>query len=256
MSAVNDSSGCRPPAMPDVKGVVLGSASQFMASARRLYHEIPAGLPDRARAEGRGLAVIILATVATEAFINELGGLAAMTTSPGSTDRRHSPAIVKLAGTLHELEARRRSPVEKYAQALNVLRPPEGSGQQDDEPLLTRFRVLVETRNGLVHAKPPRWLRTGVTIDGEEEGRLDVEQVRETLAPLELLVLTDIPEVPLAMLIDTRAAARWALDTAARVIRVTIAAIPPSALRNTFAHVDVPKSFAGVEDLASPNRRA
>jgi hypothetical protein len=160
---------------------------------------------------------LIVAAVAVEAFINELGESLAMHRDDGS--KSMSAPLLACANALEEIEDSRGSLQLKYIVAFNALGESVNKGANPYQD----FATLVTLRNDLVHLKP----RDRFEI--EESGNHVVHWPKHIEA-LEARGLARRREAGVMMswfnALQTDRMAAWACQTALNIILAVLALIP------------------------------
>jgi hypothetical protein len=160
---------------------------------------------------------LIMAAVAVEAFINELGESLAMRRDDGRESM--SAPLLACANALEEIEDSRGSLQLKYIVAFNAL----GKSVNKGEKAYQDFATLVTLRNDLVHLKP----RDKFEIESGGNHVVHWPKHIEALGAKGLARRHE-PEVGMSWFnaLQTNRMAAWACETAINIILAVLALIP------------------------------
>jgi hypothetical protein len=206
-------------------GMFLYSAA-LIGVAREAYSRTQAAASDTEHIGNDALVAIVFSAAALEGFLNEMAELAGMDAIISSTLHPPTPPSVAIYGRLAaKVEEGRGSITLKFLLARGLLNGElgdKGSSVYED------FRLLVELRNELVHLKPSRELK----LDSWGGFYLEPAKVIKRLRAKGVLAVGE-GGAQLSWLpsICTRAAARWACNTAADTVHLIVDGVPECALK-------------------------
>ncbi len=207
-------------------------AGGFFIHSGRL-HAMARAAAERARREAStssdhrredAITAVVMAAVAAEAFINELGELAVGAAQGPMFVVAENQKFLELGDVLEEIEMARGSLMLKYHMASKLL---SGATLKKGENPMQDFATLVNLRNDFVHLKP----RDNIGLSAE--GRLKVnppryvsELQRRGLA----LRPADIDVMSWFDLLMTVELAEWACATSKNMILKILSFIPDHPL--------------------------
>jgi hypothetical protein len=205
------------------------NAGSLYKNAVEVYRETSASMPIQARRSS--LISIILATISTEAFINELHHLA-----HNQSDASAAGWVNALSEILNEAEKSRASIESKYQLAKFIL-----TGQPFDRGSspFQQFSLLVDLRNLIVHVRPQQallkndngryvWVSPPIMTRLQAAGIISVDDYIKQAASQNNAegVIADV----LAQ-VSTEAVAGWACITAATIVNAILDALPQSLFK-------------------------
>ncbi len=216
-------------------------AGMLFDVARTTYVSLPTGSSDRDYGSDGALVCIVFATACLEAFINELSAIALYLhdpnvgwgmyqTSHGAQPLIHmtpgmgrtiDPLVVfEMGEALDRAENDHKGPRVKYEIALSML---SGGRTIKGEQPYQDLALLISVRDQIVHTKTQEY--------DVHDDRLRSEQSAKLLRRLEdkgVTAVMDSPHVTTSLLgwVATRAAARWACNTAAVAVNTIIDRLP------------------------------
>jgi hypothetical protein len=191
------------------------------------------GIARGAYQDSKALVAIVFSVVALEAFVNEMAEMASAAMPKSETEPQK---IVAFAEILKYVEDSRGSLEMKYNLAKWVCT--DQFYEKDAKPYQD-FADLIATRNALIHYK----VLDKITF--AEDGSASMAEPK-ILKRLESKgILEDTPaglNVAWIQRVGTRAAARWACETAAAMVQSIIASLPEGLFKQ-FAEAGFGKSF-------------
>jgi hypothetical protein len=190
--------------------------------AKKAYESIDEKYSDRDVGGHNALASIILSVVSLEAFINETIELAENSQNAPWAETEPS-SIASFATILSEAENSRGSILLKFLLARQVF-----AGQQYDKGSQAHqdFTLLIELRNKIVHLKP----LDKVEFDYSKNPQATIKPP-SIIEKLKSKNITAEINTSWINLVSTRAAARWACNTAANMVQSIIKVIPKSQFK-------------------------
>ena len=202
-------------------GCLFGIAKQSYERARTVVKG------DRATGSNEPLISIVFAAATAEAFINEIGELAAQPRSQYPEVGPESEQVVNLARLLSEVEDAHGTTNMKYLLGKLAL---TGKTFNKGQNPYQDFALLMDLRNSLMHLKFDR-------IESIKLGEVKVHhpsvvaklQSRNVLAEFE----NEVTMASWVLRVSTPATARWACNATARIIKDIVESIPDSELRST-----------------------
>lgn len=210
--------------------------------AKQAYERAKSGATsDRSHDSNDPLIAIVFAATAGDAFINEIGELAA---HPSLADffpqfQPEPGQIQQLASLLGEVEALRGPTNIKYLLAKLALTGKtfdKGTNPYQD------FALLTELRNSVIHLKFDR-------IKSMKIGdvRIDQPPIINKLRAKNILVEFEDPDTTASWVlqVSTPAAAKWACNATAAIVHDIVDSIPTSELRRK-ADLFYGKSFDAI----------
>ncbi|MBI4657907.1 MAG: hypothetical protein HY735_03500 [Verrucomicrobia bacterium] len=162
---------------------------------------------------------IMFSVSALEAFINESVELARLVPT---SDRQK--VVDGYSAVMSELEERKEALLIKFHMGLLVF---SGSTWDEGTQPFQDFKLLVTTRNNIVHMKADRW-ETRLTPRGPEPRCLDqYPKFIGALQQRKLVKLGDTPESESwLVLIRNKRVASWACETAAKITEKFVETVP------------------------------
>lgn len=191
---------------------MVHSAANLLELARAAYVDIPQEMGELGAGSRNAIVAIVFCAITLEGFINELVATARLPV-------QDQPEAVKSFAELGmEFDTLRASTEGKFHLARIVF-----TGQAWDRGAFPYqdFQLLIDLRDALVHHKPELW-----------EGRFRPHRVLEKLRSKNITAITEW-EQPLSTMVSTRAAARWACNTAISMIQATLDVVPASHMKRT-----------------------
>ena len=168
------------------------------------------------RDRGFSIVSIMLSVSALEAFINESADMASMVPTA-----ERQKIVEAYATVMSELEERKESLLVKLHLGLLVF---SGSVWDEGSQPFQDFKLLLTTRNHIIHLRADRW-ESKMTPRGAE--RRTPDQYPKFTKALQQRGLAKAAKSESWLdLISTKGVATWACDTAARVTDAFVAAVP------------------------------
>jgi hypothetical protein len=208
---------------------ILASCGSFHVLAKNAYERTASAESDRTPYQHDALTAIILSVVSLEAFIGELE-VAARFFAP------HSPEACRnrgrgLADALELIEEGRGQLALKFQIAKFIL---TGTPYVTGAKPYQDFDLLLDVRNRLIHPKP-------FSVSPDESGSA-IDPLKKFLDSLRSLgIIAESPRekvvAPVCTWVQTRAAARWACNTAAEMAHSLFAASGEDSLVGTLKTV-------------------
>jgi hypothetical protein len=159
---------------------------------------------------------IMFSVSALEAFINESVELARIV----PTSERQK-AVEGYVAVMSELEERKEALLIKFHMGLLVF---SGSTWDEDTQPFQDFKLLVTTRNHIVHMKADRW-ESKLTPRGPEPRSLS--QYPKFIAALQQRKIVGTPASRSWLaLVNDKWVARWACETAAKITDAFVEGVP------------------------------
>lgn len=211
------------------------SSGHLFSIAKQAYERTIGDKSDREPGKKDALIAVVFAASSLEAFINELADLATAELS-----QPHSESAKVFASLMDEVENSRGSIRLKFMLAKFVL---SGSTYRKDEQLFQDFNNLFMVRNALVHLKPEE--EFNITLDGHFI-RVKEPKVLKALPKNILAKYEKKTAANWKSMISTQAAAKWACNTAARMVRSIIDVIPESLFKK-FADLQYSNTFQPIK---------
>jgi hypothetical protein len=188
---------------------LIAACGSLYGLAKRAYERTVAA-SDRAPQQHDALSAIILSVVSLEAFIGELEVATRFFAphAPEAASRNRGRALVD---ALELIEEGKGQLTLKFQIAKFIL---TGKPYETGTRPYQHFDLLLDVRNGLIHPKP-------FAVKTDDSGSLmdPFRKFREKLRSLE--ITAEIPGenvvAPLSTWVQTKAAARWACNTAAEM---------------------------------------
>ncbi len=199
------------------------SAGKLFSIAKEAYGRTVDEKPEREPGRHDALIAIIFAAASLEAFINEL--------SDRTLERpellNHPESVKSLGILLQEIEETRGSTRLKYMITRLVFTGKIFDKRDKSDKLHQNFFMLFKLRDALIHLKSQDEVK--IKKDGDR-------QVTEPkfMKELDSNLLADFDKKVIASWVDrisTRAMARWACNTAARMVHSVIVMLPESHFR-------------------------
>jgi hypothetical protein len=197
------------------------NAAAIFTFATEAYQHIARRRPgDRDPNQTEAITAIVFAAASLEAFINELGAFAryppALPTSP-------DPESVRIFGAaMTEMENDRASIYLKFQLARWIF---AGQGYPRGEEPYQSFRLLMKLRDEILHFEMDEYR------PGEMMKREDYPSFVEGLRSKNILVDTGEMIMSWLSMAMTLATARWACNSATRMVRSVLEILPSSGLR-------------------------
>jgi hypothetical protein len=189
---------------------ILGSCGSLHGLAKNAYERTKQAPSERSPGQHDALSAIVLSVVSLEAFIGELVEFVRVVfPAPADAERKRGRALVSM---LDLVEEKREQIALKFQLTKFIL---TGTPYDTGTKPYQDFDLLLSVRNGLIHPKP-------FVIKPSEPGTpVDpLHKFREKCRSLN--ILAELPKTdavaPLSTLIETKAAARWACNTAAEMV--------------------------------------
>jgi hypothetical protein len=199
--------------------VIFFSAAPLFGIARRAYERTNDAASDTDGSQTDALVAVVFAAAALEAFMNEVGKLAAVRSEA-------NPPFVKILGdVLEEIEESDGGVRLKFLLARAVL---AGEAYDKGSQPYQDFALLFALRNHLVHMRP----REQMEYTDESGVSFTPPKIVERLRSKNILAKVDADAATqFIVFISTRAVARWACNVAAEMLRSLLAVVPDSRFR-------------------------
>lgn len=200
------------------------ASPDFYDIAKSAYYKAKKGFDIHHQPDA--LVAVVFAAFSLEAFINELGEYARLVKEASYTEQFLDNLIDAITENQETQEHKQTQ--EKFWQASDVLSQAFVKGEQPYQDFADLFRL----RNALVHAKPDLF-----KIDNNGNLQyLETTKKRKLTRALqsknknqEILLVTTVNSLPLK--VGTAETAKWACDTASKMIYALIEKIPESTFK-------------------------
>jgi|GEM_PF-3432511 hypothetical protein len=195
------------------------------------------------------IAAILFSAMSIEAFLNELPELATAYTEREEEPEDFAKKLATLLTTVEEYNGQIKLKLEVTHIAISGKRPNQGIQPYQD------FVILFNLRNELVHLKPKD--EYDLNLDGDD----DPDSKRTILKKLSGLKIFREPStykdptgtnkdcpLPLLELISTHQAAKWACNTAAKIVQDIVNKMPDSKFKDYLKRNYTNNYFQLIED--------
>ena len=197
------------------------SAGHLFFLAKQAYERTTGTKSDREPGKSDAIVAIVFAASSLEAFINELADWA--TEMP---EIMKNPEIVQsFASVMREVEDSRGSIRLKFMLTKLIF---SGNTYKKDEQPFQDLTLLFMVRDALVHLKPQDEFKTAP--DGQKV-RVMTPKVLKALPKNILAKFDETVAADWKSMISTQAVAKWACNTAAKMVHSVIATLPESQFK-------------------------
>lgn len=193
--------------------------------AREAYGRTMTAPSDLDHIGNDALVAIVFSAAALEAFFNEMADLAGSDAMNSSLHPPNPTSVAVYARLAAEVEESRGSIALKFRLARGLL---NGEGGDKGSSAYEDFSLLMELRNALVHLKPAH----EITLDPVGRYSLEPAKIIKRLRAKGILAVAEGgAQMSWLPSICTRAAARWACNTATDTVHLIIEAMPETVLK-------------------------
>ena len=194
------------------------SAGHLFFLAKQAYERTISTESDREPGKSDAIVAVVFAASSLEAFINELADWA--TYMPDVME--HPESVQSFASLMREVENLRGSIRLKFMLTKLVF---SGSTYKKDEQPFQDLSLLFMVRDALVHLKPQDEFKTAP--DGKKV-RVMKPKVLKALPKNILAKFDETIAADWKSMISTQAVAKWACNTAAKMVHSVLATLPES----------------------------